>query len=382
MKLRTFFLVGVITVTAFFAISQFLASELVLTRGFQDIEDKQTRNLALMAKGILDRQLAFLDNLALDWSEWDDTYIFAQDGNDHYVQSNLSPETFSDQSLVCVSIQDRAGEPVYLRAFRQDGNVDMPLAMQIYRLTAGPLPPLPRQSSASNGSGGILRLANGELLMVVKRPILTSSGSGPAMGSLMMARMITPEVIDGVSALMGEKVSLERPEDMKTAKSTPGSDGDVYLTYPDKRTSVGLVPITDEDGRVVALLKVAAKRVISREGKTISYYYFGIIFCAILLIGLFSFFLLHKKVLNRLDLLMSRLSGRENADEEASAIDIGGNDEIHDLSVFLDTMFDRVDNSKQAILAKSDEIKKNEVPRRLMWISHEASSSLMGAPIR
>ncbi|OIQ51393.1 Signal transduction histidine-protein kinase BarA [Pseudodesulfovibrio hydrargyri] len=358
MKLRTFFLAGVITVAVFFVICQFLASELVLTRGFQDIEDEQTRSLAAMAKGVLDRQLVHLNGLVLDWAEWDDTYVFAQDGNDHYVESNLSPETFEDQSLVCISIRDRHGEPVYLRAFRPDGNLDMALAMRINRLTAGLLPPLPSQSG---GFGGIVRLPDGELLMVVKRPVLTSSGSGPAMGSLMMARMITPDVIEGISALMGVEVSLEKPEDgEKTVLSAPGSGDGVRLVYPDERTSVGMLAVRDVDGRTVALLKVSAKRAISREGKTISYYYFAIIFFAILLIGLFSFYLLHKKVLNRLDLLMSRLSGREKADNAASAIDIGGNDEIHDLSVFLDTMFDRVDNSKRAILAQSDEIRKNE----------------------
>jgi PAS domain S-box-containing protein len=332
-----------------------------------------------MARGMLDRQLAYIDDLALDWAEWDDTYIFVQDGNDRFVESNLSPQTYSDQSLVCISILNRRKESVYLRAFRPDGNVDMQLAMTINRLTAGPLPELPWQSG---GFGGIVRLPSGELLMVVKRPILTSSGSGPAMGSLMMARMITPEVIEGISSLMGVHVSLEKLDDGETRASSMKSADDVYLSYPNDRTSVGGVAVRDVEGRPVALLKVAAKRVVSREGKTISYYYFGIIFLVILLIGLFSFYLLHRKVLNRLDLLMSRLSDRERNGDQAPMIDIGGNDEIHDLSVFLDTMFDRVDKSKRAILAQSEEIKKNEVFLAQLFHSIEAGVLLIDPETR
>lgn len=374
MKLRTFFLAGVIAVAVFFVVGQFLASELILTRGFQGIEDEQTRSLTTMAKGILDRQLAYLDDLALDWAEWNDTYIFVQDGNARYVESNLSPETFSDQSLLCVSIRNRQGEPVYLQALRPDGNVDISLAKKIYRLTAGALPRLPGESG---GSGGIVRLPGGDLLIVVKRPILTSSGSGPAMGHLMMARMITPDVIEGISGLMGVKVSLENLGKSEEMMSVPGPGDDMYLTYPDKETSVGVMTIRDVNGQAVALLKVSAKRVISREGKTLSYYYFDIIFLIILLVALFSFYLLHRKVLNRLDLLMSRLSRRENAGNGASAIDIGGNDEIHDLSVFLDTMFDRVYSSKQAILAQSDEIRRNEEFLSQLFHSIEAGVMLI-----
>ena len=366
--------------TVFFVICQFLASELVLTRGFQDIEDKQTRTLAAMAKGTLDRQLAYLDDLALDWADWDDTYIFAQDGNDRYVESNLAPETFSDQKLVCIFIQNRRGEPVYLRAFRPDGNVDMALATTLYRLTAGPLPLLPRQSG---GYGGLVRLPGGGLVMVVKRPVLTSSGSGPSMGHLMMARMITPEIIEGISALTGVKVALESlEEEGKAATGVPVHEDGVHLVYPDKKTSVGVITLRDVNGRAVALLKVSAQRSISREGKTISYYYFGIIFSVILLIAGLSFYLLHRKVLNRLDLLMSRLSGREKGGEGAASIDIGGNDEIHDLSIFLDTMFDRVDDSKRAILAQSNEIKKNEEFLAQLFHSIEAGVLLVDPKTR
>ncbi|WP_319583971.1 PAS domain S-box protein [uncultured Pseudodesulfovibrio sp.] len=379
MKLRTFFMAGVITVTVFFAVCQFFASELVLTKGFQNIEDEHTRSLASMAKGILDQQLAYLDDLALDWAEWDDTYIFAQDGNTPYIDSNLSPETFEDQSLVCVSIQNRRGEPVFLQAFRSDGNVDMALARTIYRSTAGSLPLL---QSQSGGFGGIIRLPDGELLLVVKRPILTSSGSGPGMGTFMMARMLTPEVIEKISALMEGEVSLITKVDSEAHDRLASSVDDVYLDYSDQTTSVGMRAIRDVDGRAVGLLKVSVKRAISQEGKTISYYYYGIIFWVIVLIALFSFYLLHRKVLNRLDLLMSRLATRENNVDEASAIDIGGNDEIHDLSVFLDTMFDRIDSSRRALMAQSEEIKENEAFLGQLFNSIEAGVLLVDPETR
>ncbi|AMK12132.1 PAS domain S-box protein [Pseudodesulfovibrio indicus] len=380
MKLRTFFLAGVIAATLFLGICQFLASELVLTKGFQDMEDDETRSQAVMAKGILDRQLLVLDNLALDWAEWDDTYIFAQDGDTRYVDSNLTPETFSSQSLACIAIQNRKGEPVYLMGFRPDGNVDMSLAREIYHLTSGELPALPW---LSGGFGGIVRLERGDLAMVVKRSILTSSKSGPAMGFLVMARLITPEIIGEISSLMGKEVSLDVPEDMsRMVRSDPLFADNVYLVHPDDATSLGIAPITDMSGKAVALLKVSVKRVISKQGKTISYFYFGIIFLTILFFALFSYYLLKKKVLDRLDLLMARLSRREKGEVAASAITIGGSDEIYDLSVFLDTMFDRVDSSKKAILAQSEEIRESEEFLSQLFHSIEAGVLLIDPETR
>jgi sensor domain CHASE-containing protein len=46
----------------------------------------------------LSANLDALDTLCYDWADWDDTYFFAQEYNQEYVDRNLGDETFVEDS--------------------------------------------------------------------------------------------------------------------------------------------------------------------------------------------------------------------------------------------------------------------------------------------
>lgn len=62
----------------------------ILLKSFDGLDTefaKQNMRRCMLA---LDREVSHLNNFTADWSSWDDTYRFIEDGNHDYVQSNLA----------------------------------------------------------------------------------------------------------------------------------------------------------------------------------------------------------------------------------------------------------------------------------------------------
>ncbi len=379
MKLRSFSIIGIVLVMTILALSQFIASNLILRKGFQTLEEEKTRSLVRMAEGMLRQQLFNLDRLTVDWASWDDSYAFVQDGNEPYVASNFTPETFAAQSLAYIGVLNNRGDAIFLRAYDPEGNVDMVLAHEINRKTSASLPLLEGHGA---GRGGLIGVAGGGLIMVARRPILTSAGTGPAMGSIVMVRRITEKTTNEISTLMGSAVALVHPEETHYYERALLGGGEVYVENPDAETAAGFGVLADVDGRPVALMKVTTDRRVSKEGQTISNYYFATVSLAIIFLSFFSYFLLHKKVLNRLDSLMRQLFGRDDPAMANAPIHIDGDDEIHDLSIRINTMFERIEQSKLDIITKSEEVSRNEEFLAQVFNSIEAGVLLIDPETR
>ncbi len=117
--------------------------------------------------------------------------------NPDYIDSNLPIETFLDQSLVCVVFQNRKGEIIYLKAVNRNGSFDKTLAHEIFRQISAKLPSPAENPEAQKG---MLTLETGELVMVARRPVLTSEASGPPMGTIMFARSVSQTILDEISS--------------------------------------------------------------------------------------------------------------------------------------------------------------------------------------
>ena len=365
MKLRTFTILSIGLVLSFLLVSQLVISNSIVKNGFQTLENEQTCSLVTAARRALDMKLDNLDNLLLDWSSWDDTYRFAQDRHPEYVASNLSIETFLDQSLVAIAIQDNKGEPIYQQAVNYNGEFEKELADKIFRLISEQLP---LQAENSAGQAGMLSLETGELVMIARRPILTSHASGPSMGALTFARRVSETMLSEISSLLDADTFLVDPMEEKdiSAKAVHAEDK-VFISHGDADTSTGFGAILDVRGAPVALIKVSNNRLFSKEGQKITNSFFTVITLTILMFSLFGYYLLHKKVLQRLDSLMQQISQRENSSRETTPICINGKDEIHDLGISINNMLARIEHSRQAILAKSEEL-EDKVEERTAYL--------------
>jgi sensor domain CHASE-containing protein len=76
----------------------YLVSNVTYRRGFEELERKSVEKNVNQVTYALSANLDALDTLCYDWADWDDTYFFAQEYNQEYVDRNLGDETFVEDS--------------------------------------------------------------------------------------------------------------------------------------------------------------------------------------------------------------------------------------------------------------------------------------------
>ena len=358
MKLRNFSILSTLGVISFFILFHLIASEFIVKKGFQKLEDEHARLLVKATQRALHLKLKDLDTLLAAWANWDDSYNFVQNPSPEYIRSNFSIGTFVDQSLVCVAIQDRKQDMVFLQAVDQNGQFDKDLALKIFEQVSIRHP-------VSNGKPqrqlGMTILDTGELVLTARRPVLTSRASGPAMGTMVFIRIVSKTLLNEIAGPLETKITLiplRGNNDILTRVMT--SAGKAYITHGDGNISQAFGVILNLDSKPLILVEVRANPIFSRQGQKIINSFFSIFFSAVLLFSLLGYFILHKKILKRLESLMHQISIREDTSENTAGIYIKGSDEIHDLSVCINNMVERIDQSKRTVIAKSKEVGRKE----------------------
>ena len=382
MKIRNFSILFVLTALFFSIVFHLVASEFIVKKRLKKFEDEHTRLLVNAADRALHRELSNLEKLLIAWASWDDTYHFVQTPTPEYAQSNLAVETFLKQSLVCVAIQNRKQEILHLQAVNPNAEFDKDLAEKIFRQVSIQTPSL---AGSMEKQAGMILLDSGELVLMAKRPILTSQGSGPAMGTMMFVRIVSKALLAEISSPLEADITLlplKGKGHNHILNQIKDSTDKVYLPPEEDGVSEGFGTLLDLQDRPLALLKVATVPILSRQGQNIVNTFFAVLITALLLFSLAAYFVLHKKIVKRLESLMRQISTRESIPGSAPAVFIGGNDEIHDLSVCINGMVEKIERSKQAIIDKSEEVSKNERFLNQLFNSIEAGVLLIDPDTR
>ena len=186
------------------------------------------------------------------------------------------------------------------------------------------------------------------------------------MGTFMFASMVSRATLNEISSLLDIEITLIHPKDdsdffeKAIAKATT-SPNNAFVFHGDDNITNGYAAIFGVTGSPIALIQVSIDQRLLKKGQQIANSYFTTLTFAVILLSLLGYYVLHKKILLRLGLLMDQISHKENsAIEKTSPIAITGNDEIHELSVCINRLIEKNEHSKQTIIKKSEEIAKNE----------------------
>ncbi|WP_017658675.1 response regulator [Baaleninema simplex] len=193
MKLRkkTLLIVGAALVAL--NLMLYATSSFVLLRDFDRLEERYVRQDVVHALGAIASEIASTNTMARDYAEWDDTYEFMQTGNREYVRSNLVDSTFSYLNLNVMVFVDREGNIQFSKGFDRRSQTAAPLPEGLTSHLR-PESPLLQHEEANDSVSGLLKLRD-RVMTVVSRPIVTSSATGPARGTLIVARDLDrPEI--------------------------------------------------------------------------------------------------------------------------------------------------------------------------------------------
>ena len=162
----------------------------VILQSFMDLEHEEALKNLGRVEDAIKRETHHLNKLTGDWAIWDDTYRFAQDGNRHFIESNLQLETLDTESGInLVYILSPEGKPVWGSVHNSETGGLVKLkefsGESFARLTG-----ILKHDSLRSEKTGLLITDFGPLLLA-SRPILTSTGRGPSTGVVILGRFLS-----------------------------------------------------------------------------------------------------------------------------------------------------------------------------------------------
>jgi len=310
-------------------------------RGLEEIEERDTRRHIEQALGALSYLTSSLEAGTADWAAWDDTYIFIEDSNSEYIQSNLGDETFITLRLNLMLFVHSSGRIVFGKAFDLENEEETPIPPDLLgHLSVNSL--FLSQADTHNFTSGIISLNQGPVL-VASQPILTSEDEGPARGTLIFARYIDSETINELARVTLFPITVysvreEAHPDFKEVLASLLQDEPIVVKPMDREYIGGYTLIKDIYGEPGFVLRVEMPRDSYHLGQTATSYYILSILGVGVLVGAVTMFLIQKQVLSRFARLIRGIDHIATDGDTTSRISMGGGDELSLVAGTIDGM--------------------------------------------
>lgn len=338
---------------------------------FRQIEDEQVQ--ADVDRVVLQVATARQDieGTSFDWAYWDDTYEFVQDGNEGYVDDNLYVEAFAPLGVELVAFIDNDGRVLYDNWFRGDDEIPVPDELLELAMPGGALAGFDEVLDVNAG----IVVVDGAPLIVASRGTTTSNFEGPHTGIMIMAREMSDDFVEGVSALTDLDVAI--------AACQPGSCTMPHDAVVIDKTSddiFGSTVINGFDGAPAVSVDIAEPREIYSEGvagiKRVLLITLAVGFAA----AAGSVILARVVFVGRLEALNETVTSVGERRDHSTRVSVEGRDEIGSLATGINEMLDGLEESQTELVAAKNQIElgSEAKSRFLSRVSHEVRNPLNG----
>ncbi|HAZ45963.1 MAG TPA: histidine kinase [Cyanobacteria bacterium UBA11369] len=334
----------------------------ILSGSIQKAEERHTRQVVKQVLRIFEQNQQDFNSRFVDWSAWDETYRFIEDGNKDYIESNLIAETLANLKVNLVLYIDRSGRIVFGTGFDVKKRQRRPLSNELYQFPTSSHQfsvnhPLLVFSDSPNQQSGILLVKQG-ILQITSQPILTSKGTGPYRGTVIFGRYLDALAIKRLTRIVGSAVTIYRmdddkmPADLQAMGKALTAERD-YTQQPilvrslSGRAIAGYTIIDDIYGKPALLLRVEVERNIYQVGQSSQRYLILSVLVVIPIFGGVTLLLVERLILSRIASLsagVTRISKCSNLSERLS---IGGNDELSRLADAINSMLAALEDSQR-----------------------------------
>ena len=280
----------------------------------------------------LKNEIDYLGKLTNDWAAWDDTYLFIQNSNQEYINSNLNDDTYSELELNFIFYLDNNRNPVYIRAFDLDSAVEIPVENSIFSsiknlLVASPI------TKAGEYHQGIFS-NEGSPVIFAARPILTSLDEGPAMGTLVFGKVLNGVLVEHITSSVDSEVqilpyTLEKYDTLPQSEKNP--DFRVDLSQPDKALFYSL--IKDTDDAPIFIIEQILPRNIYQQGLLSGREFLLALILGCMIASILAIVALEYGFLRRFSKLIRGIAGFGTGGQNNKAMILKGRDEVSNLSI-------------------------------------------------
>ncbi|MBI5231055.1 MAG: EAL domain-containing protein [Coriobacteriales bacterium] len=305
------------------------------------------------AREALSLQVERLEVTATDWAEWDDSWQFMHDLSPKYVASNLGGDVFRTASLTSILYTDLEDRTVLAKSI--DTSTQEPVDTVQPQLVdlARSLPKRASNSEEDRSSAGLLE-ASRDVLMVARKRILRSDGSGPPAGTLYFAKEVGATEIGAMERVTNTTTRLygahapDLPQDVSEARDELlGGNGAPIVRMLDRDTISAYTLLDGIDGKPAAVLKVsmvpAAYQATSEFLKWTYVALIGYGLLTMLALGL----MLNRPLLWRLQRLQQELDAAGSVGDASVRVTADRNDEIGSIASGVNSMLEAIERSDE-----------------------------------
>ena len=271
MKIREKALAGIICIILLFLALLAIISSSIIMKIYEDIESAQLTDYSRLAISNIQAELSFLSTIARSWSEWDESYAFAEGKNPGFIEENFNSGSFLRYDINAIIITDERGRVLFSQGYDYDTGQLEPVpasAMSAIATSGSSLMDL-----SSDGYAGFIPVPekNGPGFFAAS-PILHSDHAGPPKGMLIMGKYI-----------YADEVEKFRPGPIRSLSITtisppgdtvgPGGDGApetspvVKIVRVNETFIEGLAGLSDYNNIRTVRVTVGIPRTMTTEGK-------------------------------------------------------------------------------------------------------------------
>ncbi len=286
-----------------------------------------------------------------DWADWDDTYYFAQGGNDVYRDINLTDGTLLNLRLNIVAVMDTEGRLVYGTMIDSESKERSELSKNFLKHLEGNNPIIGNLGS-NKITSGFLALPEG-MLLVTSKDIQKSDESGPAAGTLIFGRFLSDADINeiheitGISFSIGDINSIQLPSNTEKTVQTLDNGENYYVQAIDENHISGYCTMNDLYGNNSFFIKVDSDRRFYQKAKDATdFFILALILCGFVILGV-SILILQRTVSSRLLLLNRFVTQIRSKQDTSLRVSISGKDEIANLAGEMNRMLEELNKTQE-----------------------------------
>ena len=382
MSLRKRFFITIVAISVGSFLVALIVAELIFQNSFTTLENQQALRSVQRAVNALSIETSDLDRATQDWANWDDTYSFATNGNQDYIDKNFMDSIFENAKINLILVLDKNKQIVHGKAFDLNKDHEVPIPQELYKYLSEDI--ISNQGDTQSGTSGVILLADSPFL-ISAHPILTSFMQGPSTGTLIFGKFIDSNIIDKFTEMTYFPLSVWSANntlisnDFQKAREALSGAGAIYIRPLDRNTVAGYTWINDIFGNKAMILRVDIPRDIYQEGmKTIAFLLIALAGVCILL-GLVSLFVMNKVFLSRLTDLSKNVNEIGSTGNTSSRVSSKGNDEITILADSVNNMIEKIGKTETELRTQNkliDRIMAN-IPNIVIMIDEEFTINLV-----
>jgi sensor domain CHASE-containing protein len=343
-KIFATIIVAVATLTA----AAYAISSRTLLQSYLIIEREATQKDLTRAQNAIDNSLTQLTIKLRDWAQWDDSYDFAANQNQEFIDSNLQEAGLINLEINLLMYARLDGSVIYRRflmleegIFREDEFVSTAIT------AANKFGALDEPGTSV---AGIISLPDGPFL-ITALPVVTTLGEGPVQGVIMFGRYFDEEKVAELEALTQLSVDIfpydatDLPADVEAAK-VELLDHAAHIEPLSEERIAAYSVIYDWDGKPASIMRVDRERPVYAQGKRTVGIFLTFSVLALLAFGIMVALLFEKIITGRLARLSSDVGEIGVSHDLSRHVRSQGTDEIGKVAGAVNAMIDELEKSR------------------------------------